>query len=170
MLKKPLLVCFAVLPIIGHTNTVHENWLIGKWQCTIKDSDSSVNQMVGLQFFNNHTLHEDFRITYGQKDSYDYQIETAFSQSTWEVVDDMLNFNDYKILNYKVRMPNAKKDDMEQAVIAMQKSLPIIQKMLNHEINTRQFAINFAHKKSFILNDMNNQLFISCDKKSWFHF
>lgn len=146
--------------------TLTPNYFVGKWQCQTKNNDPNITQRHEFHFLKNGHVTEHIHVTYGQKTAYDYQIETAISKSQWQVNNDTLIYPNYRIYNYKVQMPNSKKDDIHQATIAIEKSLPIIQAMMDNPINQRQFDISLIDKKSFLMNDMKNEMFMTCHKKS----
>lgn len=151
-------------PLSGLAN-VHTNQLVGKWQCHIKHSDPLVTQESTLQFFNNGTMSEQIRIYYGKKTDYHYQIESATAKSTWTLQQGTLHYGNHQFYAYAVRMPNANKHDLEQANIAVQKSLPMVKDMMDNQVNHRQFDVSFANKKSLIMNDIDKQTFTTCHKK-----
>lgn len=62
-------------------------------------------------------------------------------------------------------MPNADKYDLVQAELALNQSLPIIDKMVG-EINAQKvFDIDVTNKKSFVMHDGENRRLLSCQKK-----
>lgn len=152
-----------------HNQPLTNKQLIGKWQCHIKTNDDAVKQINEVQFFKNGTLQEKIRIEYGQKSEYDYQIESAIATANWQIVDELLAYTHYKIGTYKVQMPNAK-DDANQAVIAMEKTLPIVQAMMNHRVDKRSFVVGVLNKRAIMMNDVKNALLMNCRKKGWFGF
>lgn len=164
-----LMLGLVVLPVLGFAN-VNPEMFVGKWQCHIKSNEVLLEQISQVQFFGDGTMREELRISYGQKSSYDYQIETATAQARWQVYDDMMSYHDYEIGRYVVRMPNADKHDIEQAHIAVQKSLPIIEAMMNNQVSQRHFAITVVNKKTVAMNDVENQQFITCHKKGLFNW
>lgn len=141
------------------------SYFVGKWQCQTKNNDPTIKQDHGFHFLKNGKLVEHIRVYYGKQTAYDYQIETAISHSDWKIQGDTLVYPNYKIHTYKVRMPNSKKDDIQQATIAVEKSLPIIQMMMNQSVNRRQFDVSVIDKKSFLMNDVENLMFMTCHKK-----
>ncbi|OOR87560.1 hypothetical protein [Moraxella bovis] len=175
MMSASLSLCM-ILPIIGLANPSYsphadsDKALIGKWQCHIKHANPLIKQESQLQFFKNHTMHEHIRIYYGQPNDYAYQIESATAKSSWTLAQETLHYGNHQFHNYAVRMPNANKDDLEQANIALQKSLPMVQDMINNDINKRTFDIHFINKKSFITNDVDSQIFTTCHKQGLFGF
>lgn len=167
MFKWVLVGLLAVaMPSLAN-DTLDKKW-IGKWQCHIKSQEALLEQSSQVQFFANGSMREDLHITYGQKGSYEYQIETATAQATWRIQNEMITYDNYKIGRYAVRMPNADKYDVEQAHIAVQKSLPIIEAMMNNQVGKRQFDVSFINKRTVMMNDVNNQQFVTCHKKGLF--
>ncbi|MBE9591085.1 hypothetical protein IM753_08870 [Moraxella sp. K127] len=175
MMSASLSLCM-ILPIMGFANpsySLHadsDKALIGKWQCHVKHANPLIKQESQLQFFKNHTMHEHIRIYYGQPSDYAYQIESAIAKSSWTLAQETLHYGNHQFHNYAVRMPNANKYDLEQANIALQKSLPMVQDMMNNDINKRAFDIHFINKKSFIMNDVDSQIFTTCHKQGLFGF
>ncbi|WP_066803182.1 hypothetical protein [Moraxella oblonga] len=167
---KYALAGFLLLPVLGFANSLNDKTFIGKWQCDMKNHEPFVAQKIDLQFLKDGTVNEYFQITYGQRHEYAYQIETANSKAKWRFADDMLIYEDYQLYNYKVRMPNSSKDDIGQASIALNKSLPIIKMMMDNDIRQREFDVSLIDKRSFLANDSQSQMLMTCHKKSWLNF
>lgn len=161
---KWLIMGLMTLPVLGFAN-VNPEMFVGKWQCHIKSNEPLLEQTSQVQFLGDGTMREELRISYGQKSNYAYQIETATAQARWQVHDEVMYYQDYEIGRYVVRMPNADKHDVEQAHIAVQKSLPIIEAMMNNQVSQRQFDVTIVNKKTVMMNDIDQQQFITCHKK-----
>lgn len=167
---KYVLAVLLLLPACSFANSLNDKNLIGKWQCDIKSNEPFVVQKIDLQFLKDGTVNEYFQSVYGKKHEYAYQIETANSKATWQLNDETLLYNNYQLYNYKVRMPNSHKDDIGQASIALNKSLPIIKMMMDNDIRQREFDVSFVDKRSFLANDNQSQMLMTCHKKNWLNF
>lgn len=168
---KPVL----VISLLVSTNAFAQsalmtNQFIGKWQCQTKHNNPLIRQENILQFLKNGEMRENIAIYYGKKEDYDYQMEKATAHARWFVKDNTLHYDNHQFYHYGVRMPNADKNDVYQANVALQKSLPMIQDMMNDDIYHRQFNVDFINKNSFIMNDFDNQRLMTCHKKGLFGF
>lgn len=171
-MHKSMLLGLILLPILANANTnvsdFNKNAFIGKWQCDIKNHQQKpTKQIWEIKLLSNGTMNERIERHFGQKNEYAYQIEIFNANSKWDFVDNRLVFDDYQIQKYSVRMPNAKKDDLEQAEIAAEKTLPIFKNMIGNLITKRQFDVDFINKRTMIKNDVDNQVFMACQKKGF---
>lgn len=166
-MRKYLFLFVLLTNVAGASVPVFEQkHLVGKWQCQFQN-EPSVKQSLVVQFAKNGTMKEQFVAEYGDKKAYEYQTERATAQADWAFQDELLSYRQYKILSYAVRMPNAKDDDVVQAGLAVQKSLPIIDQMLKKSVQDRHFGVLWLDKKNIVLNDLENQVLITCQKKFW---
>lgn len=169
-MKQALVVSLLVSTNAFAQSALTTNQFIGKWQCHTKHNDPLIHQENILQFLKNGEMRESVSISYGQKSAYAYQIEKATAHSKWSIKNNTLHYDNHQFYHYGVRMPNADKNDIYQANVALQKSLPMIQDMMNDDIHQRHFDVSFINKNSFIMNDVDNQRLMTCHKKGLFGF
>lgn len=166
---KWLWVIFGIFPAFAWADMeFNEKSLVGTWQCHINIKDDINKQMSWhFNFLSNGVVNEVMLSHKGGQGNYDYQTERLTAKANWQFSDNQIRYHNYQIQSYAVRMPNADKYDLVQAELALNQSLPIIDKMVG-DINTQKvFDIDVSNKKSFVMHDGENQRLLYCQKRSW---
>lgn len=168
-MSKWLWVIVGIFPAFAWANVdFNEKSLVGKWQCHISTKDGIDKQMVWhFNFLSNGVVNEVMLSHQGGQGDYTYQTERLTAKANWQFSENQIRYQGYQIQSYAIRMPNADKYDLVQAELALNQSLPIIDKMVG-DINAQKvFDIDVTNKKSFVMHDGENRRLLSCQKRNW---